>query len=1371
MANTVKLTIKVDDDGSLNVVAKEAKAAAAATDKLGTSTDKLSNKKNRFNKLEKGTAQLGANSTKSFSKQAQTIGGGLVPAYAVLAANVFALTAAFQFLKNAADVSILEQSQVDFARNTGVALQSVTSRLREASDGMLGFSEAGQAAAIGLAKGFSPKQLEDLAEGARKASTALGRDFADSFDRLVRGASKAEPELLDELGITLRLEDATRKYADAIKVNRKELTASQRSQAVLIETQTQLNDLFGAVEAKTNPFIKLAKTLEDLVKTATQAVLPVFEGIASIINRSGTAAVAAFGLLALNILKAAIPMETISQKVEDFAQGHADAAKRASADQVKFREELAKTKKAQAEVAVGAAQKGAKGLMGQNKKLGGSALLGKVASGVALSPAQKGQLNKILKDAEFSYKRHGKITTGMFKGVNIEIVRGFATSFSQIDARAMTTGQRMKVAFKSATLQANVLATTLKTKVAGAFVVVGKAAGVMGGAISKALSFAGFIGVLLMIKELFMAIFNSPYTILLNSAKLVDGILSVMAKAFNATARGILGVVESISTGVLSLFGMLKDGINFVVRGYMTALDGIINGVIKGINSVINVVNILGGEGTMDAFDYKSTLQDSIVLFEDTSSGVVKLTDDFVGMSETVNLATSAVENNMGALKRFEEGNAAVIRSKEALEGYSAAAGKMKADMEGIAAGINAQADSAKKGMAVAKAVGTLGVSGQAGKIRSDFIVPDSASESQKAKILENQAEAMNKLRDSVAGAGKISKLYEAAINKALSPDATQEDIANLTKLEIAARAATSGAKDLAEGISGIGSKIASNLGGGDAEKAIQNLKALEANAKQTAGGLQTLEQFDAATERLAEFENALGLANMTTTQFRNELISLSAQQQALAVSQELANFHTGSFAQSLKLSNEQTGLALQMEANRLALLTELDPIEAKKLTRMQETLRIQLLLNSAKQGEAQAQVLSDNMGGSASLVGSAKGDTARAGLQIAVEAAEAQYAGLMGAFVMGDATLAELKIAETALATAKSDQIKGSILQASEALKNLGEDFKALGPEGAVMGSMATGIGSMAESFTTAFEIIGDKGKSAGSKIMAGMAAANSMIQAIGGTQKAASDARVKALDGEITAEKKRDGKSKESLAKIAQLEKKKEAEKKKAFEIDKKMKMAQTVMATATGAIEAYKAMVGIPIVGPALAAVAAAAVVAMGAKQLSTIASSSYNGGGSIGAAGGGGGQAGKISMGSRNNTADLATSRGARGELAYARGADGTGGMDSFKAAFSGYKNRAEGGNTGFVVGEQGPELFVPEMPGRIVPNDDIAAGGVSNVSFNINTVDASGVEDLLVAQRGNIIGMIRQAANTYGQDFVEEVDTSTFTQSAGGVSRY
>ena len=61
---------------------------------------------------------------------------------------------------------------------------------------------------------------------------------------------------------------------------------------------------------------------------------------------------------------------------------------------------------------------------------------------------------------------------------------------------------------------------------------------------------------------------------------------------------------------------------------------------------------------------------------------------------------------------------------------------------------------------------------------------------------------------------------------------------------------------------------------------------------------------------------------------------------------------------------------------------------------------------------------------------------------------------------------------------------------------------------------------------------------------------------------------------------------------------------------------------------------------------------------------------------------------------------------------------------------------------------------------------------TNVSFNINTIDASGVEDMLTVQRGNIIGMIREAANSYGEDFVESVDTSILTPTADrGASRY
>ena len=153
---------------------------------------------------------------------------------------------------------------------------------------------------------------------------------------------------------------------------------------------------------------------------------------------------------------------------------------------------------------------------------------------------------------------------------------------------------------------------------------------------------------------------------------------------------------------------------------------------------------------------------------------------------------------------------------------------------------------------------------------------------------------------------------------------------------------------------------------------------------------------------------------------------------------------------------------------------------------------------------------------------------------------------------------------------------------------------------------------------------------------------------------------------------------------------------------------------------------------------------------------IQATSFSGGGSVG------GGPSAISVGSRSNTVDLAKGENAGGEQAYMRGASGTGtGMDNFTPAFTGYKNRAAGGNTGFIVGEQGPEIFVPEAPGSIVPAGETGGlGNTTNVSFSINAVDAAGVEDLLMTQRGNIIGMIREAANEHGELFLENVEEKT-----------
>ena len=73
-------------------------------------------------------------------------------------------------------------------------------------------------------------------------------------------------------------------------------------------------------------------------------------------------------------------------------------------------------------------------------------------------------------------------------------------------------------------------------------------------------------------------------------------------------------------------------------------------------------------------------------------------------------------------------------------------------------------------------------------------------------------------------------------------------------------------------------------------------------------------------------------------------------------------------------------------------------------------------------------------------------------------------------------------------------------------------------------------------------------------------------------------------------------------------------------------------------------------------------------------------------------------------------------------------------------------KARGGsvtkNGSFVVGEKGPELFVPKRSGTIIPNDKLAGGGSTNISVN---VDASGSSVQGNNESGKELGRVISAA--------------------------
>ena len=67
----------------------------------------------------------------------------------------------------------------------------------------------------------------------------------------------------------------------------------------------------------------------------------------------------------------------------------------------------------------------------------------------------------------------------------------------------------------------------------------------------------------------------------------------------------------------------------------------------------------------------------------------------------------------------------------------------------------------------------------------------------------------------------------------------------------------------------------------------------------------------------------------------------------------------------------------------------------------------------------------------------------------------------------------------------------------------------------------------------------------------------------------------------------------------------------------------------------------------------------------------------------------------------------------------------------------------------IVGERGPELFIPNSSGQITQNARGTGGSPVNVNFSITTLDATGFNDMLINNRGTISSIINEAVNERG----------------------
>jgi hypothetical protein len=273
----------------------------------------------------RGTAGLTGASARDFANQAQGL-GGLVRLYATYAANVFAVSAAFTALSNAMDTTNMIKGLDQLGAATGRNLGGLSKRLVEITDGAISFKDSMEAVAKTTSAGMASKDVERLAMVAKNASLALGVAMPDAMNRLSRGITKLEPELLDELGIFTKIDPAVQAYSRAVGKAASQLTDFERRQAfanaVLAEGEAKFGEL---ATAAVNPYDTLLASLKNVTQQALEVVNKALGPLVSVLASSPGALAGALAVLGTVLLRQAIPALT------EFKAGLASAADSATA--------------------------------------------------------------------------------------------------------------------------------------------------------------------------------------------------------------------------------------------------------------------------------------------------------------------------------------------------------------------------------------------------------------------------------------------------------------------------------------------------------------------------------------------------------------------------------------------------------------------------------------------------------------------------------------------------------------------------------------------------------------------------------------------------------------------------------------------------------------------------------------------------------------------------------------------------------------------------------------------------------------------------------------------------------------------------------
>lgn len=250
---TAKITVKADVEGGQDV-AKLGKMYDDLAKKVDGLAKELKAKDKQLSKLGNTAGSAGGKISAVFSKL-KSFGGGISSGLAVAA------TAGFQFVKRLGELSDQGHKYNIIQKNLKISIDDARKSTQGMVSDMTLMTEANKAHSLGLK--FTASEYARVAKSATILAQKIGGDATKAVQDLITGMARQSPQILDNLGLTVKMSDAVANFKRQLKLGNVELSETGKRQAFLIEVQRQLIEKTEGIKVNASAWQVLKASVEN----------------------------------------------------------------------------------------------------------------------------------------------------------------------------------------------------------------------------------------------------------------------------------------------------------------------------------------------------------------------------------------------------------------------------------------------------------------------------------------------------------------------------------------------------------------------------------------------------------------------------------------------------------------------------------------------------------------------------------------------------------------------------------------------------------------------------------------------------------------------------------------------------------------------------------------------------------------------------------------------------------------------------------------------------------------------------------------------------------------------------------------------------